>query len=115
MDREIKLKNIYTHVYFLLDELLKNISIKQNDFDDLKSEILLIILEYDKEKIIELYEKNQLKFFIIRIINNQYFSNSSPYFKKYKKYYQLIDGNIYNNTTDDLDNDTEDREFREDN
>lgn len=107
------INKIYEEVFYLLDELFKNMCIKQNDVDDLKQEIMLIVMEYDKEKIIELYEKKQLKFFVVRIINNQYFSNSSPYYKKYKKYYQLIDGNIYNNKLDDEDNDTEDTEYTE--
>lgn len=118
MDREYLLNKIYEEVFEMLDDIFKNMCIKQNDLDDLKQEIILIVMEYDREKIIELYEKKQLKFFVVRIINNQYFSNSSPYYKKYKKYYQLVDGNIYNNKldddlNDDLDNDTEDREFTE--
>lgn len=84
----------------LLSTLFKNMSVKGNDFEDLQQEILLILLEYDEEKIIEMYNNNQLKWFIIRLIKNQYFSCNSPYYKKYKKYYNLIDGNIKNGGVD---------------
>lgn len=92
----------------LLSTLFKNMSVKGNDFEDLQQEILLILLEYDEEKIIEMYNNNQLKWFIIRLIKNQYFSCNSPYYKKYKKYYNLIDGNIKNGGVDsELESDDE--------
>lgn len=94
MDR----KDIINEIYHsnLLDELFNNMGVKQNDMDDLKQEIFIILLEYDEEKINKMYELKQLKWFIIKLIKNQYFSANSPYYKKYKKYYQLIDGNIIN-------------------
>lgn len=94
MDR----KDIINEIYHsnLLNELFKNMGIKQNDFEDLMQEIFIILLEYDEEKINKMYELKQLKWFIIKLIKNQYFSANSPYYKKYKKYYQLIDGNIIN-------------------
>lgn len=92
----------------LLSTLFKNMSVKGNDFEDLKQEILLILLEYDEQKIIEMYNNKQLKWFIIKLIKNQYFSVNSPYYKKYKKYYNLIDGNIRNGGVDsELESDDE--------
>ena len=44
-------------------------------------------------KIIKMYEQNQIKFFITRIIKNQYFSKNSPFYKKYKMYDQRQDNN----------------------
>lgn len=92
----------------LLSTLFKNMSVKGNDFEDLQQEILLILLEYDDDKIIEMYNNKQLKWFIIKLIKNQYFSVNSPYYKKYKKYYNLIDGNITNGGVDsELESDDE--------
>jgi hypothetical protein len=82
----------------LIEELIKNMGIKANDKDDLLQEIYLVLLEYDENKIIKLYNNNQLKFFIVRIIQNQYFSKNSPFYTKYKKYYKLIDENKKINT-----------------
>jgi hypothetical protein len=52
-----------------------------------------------------MYRKKQLKYFLVGVIQRQYHSNTSPFFKKYKKYYQLIDGNYVNKEelNDDLD------------
>ena len=80
----------------VIDNLLKNMGVSANDVDDLKQEIAVILLEYDEKKIIEMYEKKQLKYFIVQIIKYQYFSNTSPYYKKYKKYYSILDGNTMN-------------------
>jgi hypothetical protein len=81
----------------LLRELCENIRVSDNDIDDLMQEIYLILLEYDRDKLIAMYEKKQLKFFMVRIIQNQYNSKTSPFYRKYKKYYKYIDGNFINN------------------
>lgn len=70
----------------LLTELCENIGVTKNDMDDFLQEIYLILLEYDEEKLIEIYNKNQLKFFMVRIIQNQYHSKNSPFYMKYKRY-----------------------------
>lgn len=72
----------------LLTELCENIGVLPKDMDDFKQEIYLILLEYNQDKIIELYNKKQLKFFIVRIIQNQYHSKNSPFYMKYKRYSQ---------------------------
>lgn len=78
-------------------EICNNMKVSQNDIDDLVQEIYVILLEYKENKIIEMYEKKQLKFFIVGIIQRQYYSNTSPFYKKYKKYYSIVDGNFVNN------------------
>lgn len=88
---------IIEEIYLILEEILKNMNIPSGEIDDLKQEIIIVILEYDKEKIMRMYENKQIKFFCVRIIQQQYFSKTSPYFKKYKKYYQFIDSNAINN------------------
>lgn len=77
-------------------EIITNMKVNLLDADDLEQEIYLILLEYDKERIIEMYNKNQLKYFIIGVIQRQYNSKTSPFYKKYKKYYTLVDENIIN-------------------
>lgn len=70
----------------LLTELCENIGVTKNNMDDFLQEIYLILLEYDEEKLIEIYNKNQLKFFMVRIILNQHHSKNSPFYMKYKRY-----------------------------
>lgn len=85
----------------VIDELLKNMGVKENDADDLKQELAIILLEYNQEKLKMMYDKKQIKFFLVRVIQFQYFSKTSPFYKKYKKYYQFLDGNIINNEEQD--------------
>lgn len=82
-----------------------NMKVSPVDIDDFVQEIYVILLEYSPDKIIEMYRKKQLKYFLVGVIQRQYHSNTSPFFKKYKKYYQLIDGNYVNKEelNDDLD------------
>lgn len=87
-----------------LREICENMKVSTNDIDDFVQEIYMILLEYDRDKIVELYKKNQLRYFIVGIVSRQYNSCTSPYYKKYKKYYQYIDGNYINNeNNEDMD------------
>lgn len=81
----------------IVKDIIANMRVKSNDIDDLEQEIYMILLEYNKDRIIEMYEKNQLRYFIVGIISRQYNSKTSPFYKKYKKYYTLVDGNYINN------------------
>lgn len=80
----------------VLREMCTNMNVSPNDMDDFVQELYVILLEYNQDKIIELYNKKQLKFFIVGIIQRQYHSKTSPFYKKYKKYYSIVDGNQIN-------------------
>ena len=77
--------------------ILDNMRVNAIDIDDLEQEVYMILLNYNKDKIIQMYDKKQLKYFIIGVIQRQYNSKTSPFYKKYKKYYTLIDANTINN------------------
>ena len=77
----------------LVEEICKNLGVSPKYMDDLTQEIYLILLEYNQEKLQSIYDKGQLNFFLTRIIKNQYFSKTSPFFKKYRKYYDMVDDN----------------------
>lgn len=78
----------------VIRNIITNMNVFEGDIDDLEQEIYTILLEYDADKIIEMYNKKQLKFFIVGIVTRQYFSKTSPFYKKYKKYYSLVDSNV---------------------
>lgn len=61
------------------------------ELDDLAQDIYLILLDMEEEKLIQLYNNKQLDYWIARIILNQYFSNTSPFYTKYKKFSHLSD------------------------
>lgn len=53
---------------------------------DLCQMVYLILLEYDSEKIVELYERRQINFFIVRILKNQFFGKTSSYHYAYRHF-----------------------------
>ena len=59
------------------------------ELDDLAQDIYLILLDMEEEKLIQLYDNKQLDYWIARIILNQYFSSTSTFFTKYKKFQHL--------------------------
>lgn len=58
---------------------------KRNMLNDLKQEILLILLNKEEEFIIDLYKKKELKYYYTRLISNQINSTSSNFYYKYRK------------------------------
>lgn len=56
------------------------------DLKDLCQMVYLILLEYDEEKIVDLWENNEINFFLARIIINQYRSSNSPFHTIYRKF-----------------------------
>ena len=90
--------SIMTELYEenIVRDIIRNIGVKQNDMEDLEQEIYMILLEYNRDKIIEMHNNNQLKYFIVGVVNRQYNSKTSPFYKKYKKYYTLVDENVAN-------------------
>lgn len=55
------------------------------DLEDLCQMVYLVICEYDETKLQDLWDHNQINFFIARIILNQYRSRNSPFYKIFKK------------------------------
>ena len=66
-------------------------SCKKYDSDDLLHDTIVALYDSNKEKIEKLIDKKELIFWIARIMINQYHSKTSPFFKKYRKYYRIMD------------------------
>lgn len=56
------------------------------DLKDLTQMVYLILLEYDEAKLQDLWDNNQISFFLARIIINQYRSSNSPFHTIYRKF-----------------------------
>ena len=72
-----------------IEEIVRNIVGKNNkrpEIDDLVQMVYLILLEYDEDKIVNMYNKKQLIFFITRIVLNQFNSSNSPFLYIYRKW-----------------------------
>jgi hypothetical protein len=55
------------------------------DEEDVSQEIYLILLEMPEEEIVQLFNNNQLNFYIVKIIKNQLLSITSMVYKLYLK------------------------------
>ena len=54
--------------------------------DDLVQDIYVLLLEKDDDLIIDLYNKGELGFYLLKIAKNQLLSSNSPYYYKYIKF-----------------------------
>lgn len=71
-----------------VEALVENIAHHQltADLKDLCQMVYLIILEYDETKLLDLWENDQINFFLARIIINQYRSANSPFHYLFRKF-----------------------------
>jgi DNA-directed RNA polymerase specialized sigma24 family protein len=64
-------------------------------YKDLYQELFIILLMQPEAKIEEMYLKGQLKWFVVRILKNQFESKTSPFYKKYGKYRDSVSELIF--------------------
>lgn len=58
---------------------------------DLKAEVFLVLCEMNEEKLIGMYERNELKFYIVRTMLNMIKSDRSNFYKSYRNYTEYVD------------------------
>lgn len=68
--------------------------------DDLKSEVFLILSEIDEIKLIDLYDRKILKFYVVRIMLNLVQSTDKKFYKKYRDFVE------YNYDKDEVQDDS---------
>ena len=73
--------------YNKLKDMAYNITSGKGN-EDLLSFVIEELYKCDQERIDEIIEKNQLTFYIARVMLNQYHSKTSRYYYKYNKYYE---------------------------
>ena len=92
----------------LVEEIIQGVSYSkfenQVNLQDLAQDIYLQLLQMDTKKLNDLYTKNQISFWIARIVVNSIHSKTSPYYYMYKKA-QMQSVNI-----NDIDIDNENRD-----
>lgn len=62
-----------------------------DDLKDLAQMVYIVLLEYDYDKIADLWENRQMDFFIARVILNQYRTGHSPFHDLIRKPRELSD------------------------
>lgn len=58
---------------------------------DFFQDLVLIMLEYDNEKLNDAHKNNHMNALITKMIQNNIFSRTSPYWKKYEKWSSVED------------------------
>ena len=73
----------------LVDRIVnKLLSSSKNPFDcpeDLIQDVYLLLLEKGDKLIVDLYERGELVYYLLRVVRNQLLSKNSPYYTKYIK------------------------------
>lgn len=67
----------------------KLLSSSKNPFDcseDLIQDIYLLLLQKDDDLIVNLYNKDEIGFYLLKIARNQLLSVNSPYYQKYIRF-----------------------------
>ena len=74
----------------LVDRIVtKLLSSSKNPFDcpeDLIQDVYLLLLQKDDNLIVNLYNKDEIGFYLLKIVRNQLLSKNSPYYTKYIKF-----------------------------
>ena len=71
----------------LVETIARNMRVTSDYFDDLCQEVYFILLTgYTEEKLQEAIDKKQINFIVTCILKNQWYSKTSPFYRKYKKY-----------------------------
>lgn len=56
---------------------------------DLKAEVFMVLLEMPEDKLLGMYERGEIRFFLVRIMLNMIKSDRSGFWKKYRNYVEL--------------------------
>ena len=67
---------------------MESLQIKWAVTDDCMQLFYLEFLEYDNELLNKLDQNNQMRFYIVRWLKNQWFSETSRYHYQYRKWYE---------------------------
>jgi len=73
--------------YHKLKDMAYNITSGKGN-DDLFSFVIEELYKCDQERIDDIITRNQMTFYVVRVMINQYHSKTSRYYYKYKKYYE---------------------------
>ena len=75
-----------------IEECIKTVSggVWRSEYDDLTQDILMELL--DQTKIVDLYKRGQLRYYVMRIVRNNIQSNTSRFFYRYRRFSLLNQG-----------------------
>ena len=77
----------------LIQECIKVVTggVWRSEYDDLVQDLLVEFLDQGK-KIVDLYEKGQLRYYVVRVVRNNLQSCTSRFFYRYRRFSLLNSG-----------------------
>ena len=89
-------KNKIIEEYWLNEEVNQAFAKMQPEElqEDLKAEVFMVLLEMDEHKLFGLYERKEIRFYIVRTMLNMIKSDRSQFWKKYRNYTEYEDNDI---------------------
>ena len=69
----------------IVETIIRNVAGEDEDLKDLSQNIYLDLLRKDERKIVDMFNNQQLNFFLARIVTNNIHSKNSPFYMTYKK------------------------------
>lgn len=86
-----KKKDEYINKYLIEPKLIERVvyrfaasyKLPKEDLADLIQDIYIILLEKDRDFLYGLIDREEIAFYIIRIVRNQLLSSTSPYYRTY--------------------------------
>ena len=75
-----------------VEECIKTVSggVWRSEYSDLTQDVLIELL--NQTKIVDLYEKNQLRYYVMRIVRNNLQSCTSRFYYRYRRFSLLNSG-----------------------
>ena len=75
-----------------VEECIKTVSggVWRSEYSDLAQDVLIELL--NQEKIVGLYQRNQLRYYVMRIVRNNIQSNTSRFYYRYRRFSLLNQG-----------------------
>lgn len=76
----------------LVERLVANVCHRHHRaLPDLVQMVYEALLKYDGQKLLRIHRRGALNFFIVRVIENLYFSQTSPYYRQIRKFSRMSD------------------------
>lgn len=75
-----------------IEECIKTVSggVWRSEYNDLVQDILIELL--DQEKVVSLFQKDQLRYYVMRIVRNNLQSSTSRFYYRYRRFSLLNSG-----------------------
>jgi RNA polymerase sigma factor (sigma-70 family) len=101
-----RLAAYYNELYKIALKITKGYDL---DAQDLTQEVYVIMLEYDKSKMLTILDNGHLKFWVARVMLNQYLRSRSGFNKRHHTYLKDENAIVSDLTQDNSENDIRDK------